>query len=500
MKQTKTTDTTRSKQQEEWQPTKQETSGGIETKQPDCFEKNFDPKMERKKRGKKVGGKRRPDGPDVPLVKMGTLCMAHILNLVVKDGLKVHEKAVETIGLAVKYIKNSSQRIEKFKTSIKNTCDSNRFLIAECPTRWNSTYDMLKSAIELQEAFYNYSMKNASFSRDLEEIPRRTDFDVCQQVCDFLEKFKEKTELVSTQSSPVAHLFYSEILDVDKHLREWEVVPKFKLMVEKMRLKYDKYWGDYKNINHYMYFAVLLDPTMKSEILGYGFRHLMENGCILEENEYEENTPLEFLTDNEKEDKVKQLVYEVETNMGVLFALYNEKYGTKLTNNSSDVHKSSSTQSRNTTRRRGNTFLNSFKSQNTSRSIGGDDELKKYLKEPILELDDEEDFDILSWWKINSPRFPIVSKMAKDILSIQISTVASESAFSTSGRILDPYRNALSPQIVEALLCTQSWVRTSQKNIYMDDLEDLMKDEEVVKEMKVALDKLKGATGNVSLD
>ncbi|GJV30742.1 zinc finger BED domain-containing protein RICESLEEPER 2 [Tanacetum coccineum] len=201
--------------------------------------------------------------------------------------------------------------------------------------------------------------------------------------CDFLEKFKEKTELVSTQSSPVAHLFYSEILDVDKHLREWEVVPKFKLMVEKMRLKYDKYWGDYKNINHYMYFAVLLDPTMKSEILGYGFRHLMENGCITESEEYE------------------------------------EKY---------------------------------------------------------------------TIW------------MKNDILSIQISTVAFESAFSTSGRVLDLYRNALSPQIVESLLCTQSWVRTSQKNIYMDDLEDLMKDEEVIKEMKEALDKLKGATGNISLE
>ncbi|PWA83779.1 zinc finger BED domain-containing protein RICESLEEPER 2 [Artemisia annua] len=112
-------------------------------------------------------------------------CMAHILNLVVKDGLKVHEKAVETIGSAVKYIKNSSQRIEKFKVSIKNTCDSNRFLIAECPTRWNSTYDMLKSAIDLQEAFYNYNLKNASFSRDLESIAHRANFDACQRVCDF---------------------------------------------------------------------------------------------------------------------------------------------------------------------------------------------------------------------------------------------------------------------------------------------------------------------------
>ncbi|GJX24195.1 hypothetical protein Tco_0228640, partial [Tanacetum coccineum] len=91
---------------------------------------------------------------------------------------------------------------------------------------------------------------------------------------------------------------------------------------------------------------------MKSEVLGYGFRHLMENGCIPEENEDEVDTPMEFLTDNEKEDKVKELVYEVETNMGVLFALYNEKYGTKLTNNSRDMQKLSSTQSSNTTRRR----------------------------------------------------------------------------------------------------------------------------------------------------
>ncbi|GJX74855.1 zinc finger BED domain-containing protein RICESLEEPER 2 [Tanacetum coccineum] len=160
-------------------------------------------------------------------------CMAHIINLVVKDGLKVHANEVETIGLAVKYIKSSSQRIEKFKGCIKNTCDSN-------------------------------SMKNASFSRDLNAIPRRTDFDVCQ-----------KTELVSTQSSPVDHLFYSEILDIDKHLREWEFVPKFDKMVSKMRLKYDK--------------------------------HLMENGCIPEENEDEVDTPMEFLTDNEKEEKVKEL-------------------------------------------------------------------------------------------------------------------------------------------------------------------------------------------------
>ncbi|GKA97962.1 retrotransposable element Tf2 [Tanacetum coccineum] len=71
--------------------------------------------------------------------------------------------------------------------------------------------------------------------------------------------------------------------------------------------------------------------------------------------------------------------------------------------------------------------------------------------------------------------------MAKDILCIQVSTVASESAFSASGRVLDPYRNSLAPNIVEALVCTQDWIRTSSRNITMDTLEDLMKDDELAK-------------------
>lgn len=62
-----------------------------------------------------------------------------------------------------------------------------------------------------------------------------------------------------------------------------------------------------------------------------------------------------------------------------------------------------------------------------------------------------------------------------------MSTVASESAFSTGGRVLDPYRTRLSPAIVEALICTQDWVRKSRKVINMDDEVDLEKDDKIVK-------------------
>lgn len=55
-------------------------------------------------------------------------------------------------------------------------------------------------------------------------------------------------------------------------------------------------------------------------------------------------------------------------------------------------------------------------------------ELDHYLKENI-EVDSVE-FDILRWWKVKSSSFPVLFHMARDILAILFSTVASESAFS----------------------------------------------------------------------
>ncbi|GKA45422.1 zinc finger BED domain-containing protein RICESLEEPER 2 [Tanacetum coccineum] len=226
---------------------------------------------------------------------------------------------------------------------------------------------------------------------------------------------------------------------------------------------------------------------MKSEIICYGFKQLIDNGCIpMEVDEESEETPISFLTNDELCDK---LVKKVENDMEVLFAIYKEKYGTNL---SSDIPKSTSSQSTTTTRRRGNAFLNAFKDKVGNKLIGGEDELTKYLKEPRLELEDDKDFDILNWWKLNSPRFPSY------ILSIQVSSVASEYAFSASGRILDPYRNSLAPNIVEALVSTQDWICTSSKNITMDTLEDLMKDDELAKEIQEGLDQQNEKGENVA--
>ncbi|KAK4384181.1 Zinc finger BED domain-containing protein RICESLEEPER 3 [Sesamum angolense] len=53
----------------------------------------------------------------------------------------------------------------------------------------------------------------------------------------------------------------------------------------------------------------------------------------------------------------------------------------------------------------------------------------------------------------------------RDVLATPVSTIASEQAFSTSGRLLDPYRSSLDPKTVEALVCAQSWLCSRPINI-----------------------------------
>jgi hypothetical protein len=90
-------------------------------------------------------------------------------------------------------------------------------------------------------------------------------------------------------------------------------------------------------------------------------------------------------------------------------------------------------------------------------------ELHRYLEDELIPIETE-NFQILDWWKVAGTRYPTLRKIACDIFAIPVTTVASESAFSTSGRVLSEHRSRLTPDIVEALMYSQVWLR----NKYQD--------------------------------
>jgi hypothetical protein len=60
--------------------------------------------------------------------------------------------------------------------------------------------------------------------------------------------------------------------------------------------------------------------------------------------------------------------------------------------------------------------------------------------------------------KGNEFHYPKIAAMARDILSILISIIVSESTFSIGRCVIDQYRSSLKPDIVETLVCIRDWL------------------------------------------
>jgi len=86
----------------------------------------------------------------------------------------------------------------------------------------------------------------------------------------------------------------------------------------------------------------------------------------------------------------------------------------------------------------------------------GKSELDLYLGEPNHSR--TEDLDILDYWFKTSARYPTLALMARDLLTIPVSTVASESTFSIGGKTITPTRSSLKLKTVQALICLRDWM------------------------------------------
>ena len=88
-------------------------------------------------------------------------CCAHILNLIVSDGLKDLESCIANVRHAVRYVRSSPNRLDFFEKYVESLkIESKSFLCLDVPTRWNSTYLMLEAVEKFESAFQRMGNKD----------------------------------------------------------------------------------------------------------------------------------------------------------------------------------------------------------------------------------------------------------------------------------------------------------------------------------------------------
>ncbi|KAM0859393.1 hypothetical protein ACQ4PT_047234 [Festuca glaucescens] len=214
-------------------------------------------------------------------------CDAHIVNLIVTDGLKEVELSVKRVHAAVKYVKNSPARITKFKECADlEKVETKAFLNLDVSTRWNSTYFMLKAAVSYEKVFARYTDEDPYFALDLLSdkgkekcigVPDEADWENARKMADFLGHFADLTTRVSASLHVTANNFFHEIGEVNLLVKNWmESDDVLQIaMAKRMKDKFDKYWGNWhepdpskkekekENINMMIFIPAVLDPRYK---------------------------------------------------------------------------------------------------------------------------------------------------------------------------------------------------------------------------------------------
>ncbi|CAL2264453.1 unnamed protein product [Prunus armeniaca] len=341
-------------------------------------------------------------------------CACHIINLIVKDGLKELLSSIEGITNCVKYIHSSPSRLDSFRDhALKMRMDGMTNVPMDVVTRWNSTYKMIDCAFKYKLVFNRMVTENVAFQAYFEEIdkdemkrvgpPSNEDWEKSISFVHFLKKFYDTTLKLSATKTVTSNIIFHELvcLQVEIELKMSDPGdPVLQRVASSM-------------VNKMIFVALVLDPRFKLQMLKISFQNLKA-----------------------EENKIDEVVCEVRT---CLLNLYNEYRG-------ADGLVSQP--------------MNEGEDENVGNDLEGYDDVQTKI------------FKLLNWWKCNESRYPILSKIAKDIFAIPSSTVASENAFSLGKRIVDPFRSSLTPKMVEALVCTSDWLRADEFCFYKEPTDE----------------------------
>ena len=91
-------------------------------------------------------------------------------------------------------------------------------------------------------------------------------------------------------------------------------------------------------------------------------------------------------------------------------------------------------------------------------------EFSSYMNH-ISRFEEEENIDLLDWWKVRKQVFPNLSRLAGDVLSAQASSTSSERLFSKAGIFLGKDRAKMQKENLRRAFCLGEWLKSKIKFI-----------------------------------
>lgn len=241
---------------------------------------------------------------------------------------------------------------------------------------------------------------------------------------------------ISGTKYPTASLYFNEFCGIYLLLRDWKFSNNtfIAAMAVPMVDKFEKYWDI---ANKLLEIPTILDPRYKMKSIEYFYKLLYDPFVAEIKVESARKAFCDLFGEYASQPSQTPSNATISRNFEV------------GTGNSIE-----SSSSLNATRLGLEKFIYESNSTHHSKS-----ELEVYLEDKCCPGIEDSSFDILAWWRTNGPKYPIISRMARDILSVPVTTVASESAFSSAKRILDDYRCNLLPETIEAIMCSHDWLK-----------------------------------------
>ncbi|CAL4977193.1 unnamed protein product [Urochloa decumbens] len=364
-------------------------------------------------------------------------CYAHILNAVALDVIASIHGVVYSIRESIKFIKASSVREEKFaEIALQLEIPSTKTLCLDVTTQWNTTYLMLLAALDYKQAFTTLETCDDNYN----EAPSSEDWKRVEAACTYLKPLYDSAHSIMAAANPTSNLFFHEAWKLQLELTNGtgHEDPVFSSMAKDMHERFDKYWKDCSLV---LAIAVVMDPRFKMKLVEFSYSKIYG----AEAAKYVKVV----------DDAVHELYKEYVAQPLPLTPAYVEQG--EANNGPASANNNHGAPSTGDGLLDFDMYLSEIQSSQPSKS-----ELEQYLDESLTPRIQE--FNILNWWKLNTVKFPTLSKMARDILAIPMSMVSSGSSIFSAGtgsHMLDDYRSSLRPETVEALVCAKDWLQYS---------------------------------------